>query len=385
MSRIKVCINEYYKRKDGEALVYLVTYLRRKKVTINTRVKVDPDRWDAVNAIVKGKGKEIDDINLMISNCRSRLNNIFVEYRLRHRELSTEMLLKEYATQSDCSSFYSFFAEILNKKKGLNAENTIKTHETLLKKLKEFCPNLMFPDMTSDFVNDFQKWMKVEKKNNANTISKMLRILKIYINEAIRRKFMTDSPFNQVKIKRIEADREFLMPEELIILIDKYKGTILPDIYRETLRVFLFACFTGLRISDVREVRMQDIQKETLVFKPVKTSNINKTLRIPLTNPARMLIRDAAPNRVYGRIFKMDTDQSINRKLKDIFTGIGMNKHISFHCARHTFATIFLREGGKVQILQKLLGHYSISETMKYVHILPDDTEEQIKVFDRFL
>lgn len=392
MANIKICINDYYKRQNGEAFVYLVTYVKRKKVTINTFVKVKTDLWDPIAAKLKGNSKEVNDLNLIITNCRSRLNNIFVRYRLMYRELSAEILRQEYESPSGSEDFYLFIEQIISKKKGLNSDHTIQTYNTLLAKLKKFRPAMTFSDITCDMVNDFQKFIKEKKKvnpedvsNNPNTVSKTLRLLKVFINEAIKRDLLEQSPFETIKIKHIEADREFLSSQELEKLLKTYKETILPDHYRNALRVFLFGCFTGLRISDVREVCVEDIQKDVLVFQPIKTQTIQKILRIPLTEPAKMLIRDAASNRLYGRIFQMESDQSINRKLKKIVDGINMNKHISFHCARHTFATIFLREGGKVQILQKLLGHYSISETMKYIHILPDDTEEQIKIFNKFI
>jgi integrase len=362
--------------------------VKRKKVIINTNVRVKRELWDDHKKLIIGNSDQVKDDNLIIQACHGRLNDIFVRYRLMHRlkSLTKDILEKEYTNPSGSEDFYLFIEQIISKKKGLNSDHTIQTYYTLLGKLK-----MTFSDITCDMVNDFQKFIKEKKKinpedvsNNPNTVSKTLRLLKVFINEAIKRDLIGQSPFETIKIKHIEADREFLSTQELEKLLKIYKETILPDHYRNALRVFLFGCFTGLRISDVREVRVEDIQKDILVFQPIKTQTTQKILRIPLTEPAKMLIWDAAPNRLYGRIFQMESDQSINRKLKKIVDGINMNKHISFHCARHTFATIFLREGGKVQILQKLLGHYSISETMKYVHILPDDTVEQIKVFNKF-
>jgi integrase/recombinase XerD len=393
MAHIKVCINDYYKRRDCSSFVYLVTYVNNQKVTINTKVKVMISDWDPGEGIIKGSYKKIKDDNLIIRNCYARLNDVFVRYRLMNKGLTKDILMKEYKTPSGSESFYHFIEDIISKKKGLNSEHTIHTYNTLLGKLKKFRPAMTFHDITCDMVNDFQKFLKAKKttnepdaiNNNPNTVSKTLKLLKVFINEAVRRKLLESSPFNSIKIKRVEADREFLLPDELKKLMETYKGTILPDLYRKTMRAFLFSCFTGLRISDVRALRMEDIQKDMLVITPVKTENIMKSLRIPLTKPARMLIKDAAPNRIYGHIFDMETNQSVNRKLKSILEGINIKKRISFHCGRHTFATIFLLEGGKVQVLQKLLGHYSITETMKYVHIIPDDMEEQVKVFNKYV
>jgi integrase len=158
------------------------------------------------------------------------------------------------------------------------------------------------------------------------------------------------------------------------------------EVERNTLRTFLFSCFTGLRISDIHNIKMENIVKNTLIFVPIKTSSTtNKTLRIPLPEPAQTLIKDVSRLRLYGKIFHTEADQTMNKRLKTILAAMDINKKMSFHCGRHTFATVFLRNGGKLHILQKLLGHHSIKETMKYVHILPDDTEEQMKIFNQFI
>lgn len=387
MANITLYLNEDYKKDDGTRAAYLVTHIHGKKVRINTKVCVHPDFFDPAKKQLIGNSKDIKDARLIIEQCRSRMNEIFVNYRLMQKDLTADIFRKEYENPTSFVDFYQFMDRLIAQKKGLNAENTIKTHNTLKEKLKKFKPELMFANIDEAFIAEFQKHMKMKLKNNANTIAKMFRIFKIYMNAAKKAGLINESPFKDYRIRQVEAEREFLDPEELTKLVDEYKKPkkIKSILERNTLRAFLFSCFTGLRVSDLKEIKMENIAKDTLVFIPVKTTNTtNKTLRIPLKKGAAALIKDAAPNRLYGRIFEFESEQKMNKRLKDICALMDIKKKISFHCGRHTFATIFLREGGKLHILQKLMGHYSIQETMKYVHILPDDTDEEMLLFDKY-
>lgn len=384
MANITLYLNDDYVKDDGTKAAYLVTHIHGKKVRINTKVSIHPDYFDPIKKQVIGNSKELKDARLIIEQCRSRINEILVNYRLMKKDLTADIFRKEYENPTSFVDFYGFMERTMAQKRGLNSENTLKAHGSLKEKLKKFRPVLMFADIDEIFISDFQKYMKTKLDNNANTIAKTLRNFKIYINAAKRQGLIKESPFQDIRIRQVEAEREFLDPEELELLMKKYDDESLPDKYRETFQAFLFSCFTGLRISDAKEVRMEQIQKKTLVFIPVKTEGINKTVRVPLSDPAKMILKDVAPHRVYGKIFNLEADQTVNKKLKKIFTHFEIQKNISFHCARHTFATIFLRRGGKLHILQKLMGHYSITETMKYVHILPDDTEEEVKLFNAF-
>ncbi len=383
MSSIKVYLRDDYKRKDGAQPIYYAYTIKRKVVKFKTGVFVKPKQWDSETNCIKGNSKEVNDNNLLISNCAARINEILVRYRLQQKEITAEQLIKEFETPTAFIDFFDFMKKNIAAKTGINAEGTIKTHNTLLHKLQDFKPVLTFADLTADFLSDFQRHMKVKCKNNPNTIQKMLRILKIYINEAVRQKKIPENPL-RIRIRNMAVDRMFLLPEELACLLVAYRENRFDDLNHNVLQVFLFSCFTGLRISDCREIRMDHIQKNVLVFTPAKTANVQKSVKVPLCKPGLQIINNAAPNRLYGRIFAMETDQTINKRLKTIFAEMAINKKISFHCARHTFATIFLRETKNLAALQRLLGHSSVTETMKYVHVLSDDIESEMGIFDKF-
>jgi site-specific recombinase XerD len=136
------------------------------------------------------------------------------------------------------------------------------------------------------------------------------------------------------------------------------------------------SCFTGIRISDNLKLTENNFIENTIVLTMVKGK---KFIRIPLNESAKKYI---VPRTIFPGTFAPET---INEELKAIAKFLGIRKHITFHVARHTFATNFLMCGGRVEHLQKLLGHSKIEDTMIYVHIVENITDVQILNMDDIL
>ena len=383
MAKLTVYINDSYKKKDGTAAVYIYSYLLKEKVWFKTGVSVDPEKWDPTKKRIKGSGKTISDDNLIIESCKARLNDIFVRYRLQHIELTPDLLKKEYETPSTYIDFYDFFLKTIKEQEKILSENTTRAHYSVLTKMKELKPVLMFSEITVEFLNHYRQFLKITKKNGENTIQKNMAVIKAYLNIAIRKKIISTNPFEHIKIKRISPDRVFLNEMELNKFIDLYKKQWLTPGMQKVLRHYLFSCFTGLRLSDIKRIQHQDIINNTLIFAPQKTKS--KIVRVPLTKPALQLIKDENHLKSFGIIFDTYADQVINRHLKTIADGIDFKKNISFHSARHTFATIFLRKTKNLAVLQKLLGHTNIRETMIYAHVLTEDLVNEMAAFNTFV
>jgi len=143
-------------------------------------------------------------------------------------------------------------------------------------------------------------------------------------------------------------------------------------------------CFTGIRISDLKTITCDNIVGDKLIFFPVKTRNIKRTpVRIPLNSFAKHLIADEG-NKT-GPLFNCLSEAQMNLKIKDIVRGDKIYKDLTLHCARHTFATIWLNKTKDVVALQKLLGHGDIKQTMIYVHITDGMVANEMKNFDESL
>jgi len=385
---VKVWFRSGYVKADGTCAIMLMVYMKNKRVVFNTGVSVGIDFWDIESESIKKNHEKAKDYNLIIDNCKARINDIFVRYRLQHKELTPELLKKEYLVPSIYIDFYAWLRKTIQARRGsVLKETTYKQHLVLISKLESFKKDLTFAEIDEQFINNFTAWLKRSpQNNNVGTVHNTLKKFKTYIHIAIRDKIINTNPFEHVKMIRSYPDRDFLSESELNSVLALYKKNILPFSQQIVLRHFLFQCFTGLRISDVRQVKFENIINNMLVFTAVKSQTTKPiTLKIPLCAPALKLIKDEN-TREHGYIFKLLAEQTINRLLKEIISrdDINIKKKITTHSGRHTFATIFLKKTKNIVALKELLGHSNIQTTMVYAHLLTDDLISEMKTFDEF-
>lgn len=373
-------LNKSYVKNDGTTAIYLLTSIKSKQVKINTGVTVIPTNWDNEKNAIKGNSKAVKDQNLILNNCASRLTNIFVKYRLREKELTADLLLKEYENPTAEIDFYAFWEQEMNLKKVDNAKDTSRAHKSMLKKMRDFKPTLSFSELDRAFFETYQRHLK-QIGNNTNTIRKNLKTIKVYVNIALRHELLEKDPFEGMRIKTGETEIIYLEPEELAKIIDNYKRNLFAPRLQKVVRYYLFSCFTGLRISDVKSITHDNIIGNMLVFKPQKTRDIMKIVRVKLTTGALELIHDTGNTK--GIIFNTFADAVSNRYLKDVATACNINKPIKYHSARHTFATMYYRMTKNVVGLQKLLGHSDIKLTMIYTHIIDTDIDADMDNFNK--
>lgn len=370
-------------KANGECPVYVVCYIKGERARFKTGVDILPCNFDNVKGEIVGSHTTLSKQNtLLINNCKKRITQIEVNYKLQHKELTTELLKMEFETPAVHIDFIQFFDVELKKRKGLIADGTYRQNESVLEKLKKYKKEIFFCEVNEDFLNDFKKWCK-KQGNEPNTIAKNLSTLRIYIRIAVRKKIIDSNPFDGVKITQVPTNPDFLTPEELHKIVDNYKRGMFPKHIAESLQSFLFSCFTGIRLTDVRNLEFDNIINDNIVFKPGKTAHIGKVVCIPLTKAARALIEWEHMGK-RRKVFSMKTNEAINRDLKAIEDLLSIDRHIHYHTSRHTFATNYLRQTNDLAGLQKLLGHSKITQTMVYAHVLQRDIEKNILSLDKY-
>ncbi len=210
--------------------------------------------------------------------------------------------------------------------------------------------------------------LNTRKKNHSKTQTMILR--------AIKAGYPIQNPYTE-PIGTIKGNRNYLSPEELRQAILLYQKDALPVHLQETLTHFLFACFTGCRISDMKELRHTHVVGDTLQYIAVKTRRYEKQVQVPLPEVARALITNTR-----GPLFDLKCDQVTNRNLKEIFRILKINKRITFHCARHTFGTLYVYLGGDITNLKEMMAHSKIETTMIYVGMAKRLTIGEKRLFD---
>lgn len=387
MASARLFVNEKTVKKDGKTAVYCLVHIDNKSIKINTGVSVPLDRWDKTKGRIKGTDKDTKDNNLVIDKCLAAINEIFVRYRLQSKILTADLLLREYHNPTHYIDFYAWFDKKITdrvKAKEIGAVSG-KHHRVVLNKLKAFKSELTFAEIDLKFVSSFRTWLRgPQNGNSVNTIQKGFGYLRAYLNIAIREEIITANPVELLNLKRTEVNMVYLTEAELKKLVEYYDRNEFQENYHITLRHFLFMCFTGVRISDLQRLKKENIQENTLKFIPYKTrAQKGKELHVPLIDKVRKLIADEG--RESGVLFKVYSDQKMNKYLKKIADLAGIKKQMRNHSGRHTFATNFLRKTKNVAVLQQILGHSNISETMKYVHVSSKDIDDEMHIFNNLI
>ena len=383
MNRIYLYVNRQQVKRDGTYAIYVSTVVSGQPVRFHTGVSAPMEMIDFSREVIRGTSKEVKDKNLIISSCKARISDIFVRYRLRFSDLTPELLHSEYENYLCNFFYYDYAMKKLNERKQDLAHSSYKRHKSVLGKIKEFAPALRLGDINEQLVQDLVRWCRNTCKNELSTTHNTVKTLKFYYHRALRENLVKGNPFEAVKVRDNVATREYLSPDELQLFIDLYKKNTLAPPLQNVLRYFLFSCLTGLRYSDVLSFSHNNIVGSTIVVQMQKTRNeTGKTVKIPLTNGVAQLIHDAGA-RVGEKVFRVITNQKTNTFLKDITKAAGISKPITFHCARHTFATNFLAKNGeKLATLQELLGHAKIEQTRIYAHVIYESVEESMQFFN---
>ena len=386
MAGARLFINDKTIKKDGTSAVYALVHINYKSLKINTGVTVSPDRFDKIKGRVRGTSKEDRDENLIIDNCLSRINEIFVRYRLQQKMLTADLLLREYKNPSMYIDFYKFLETKINERvrnKEIAAVSG-KHQKVLLHKLKAFKNEMCFAEIDLKLIARFKNHCRLHDGNCVNTIEKLMSHWICYMNLAQREGIIFTNPFDNYVKRRTEPNRVYLNEQELKKLIEIYEKNQFYDTLHRSLRHFLFMCFTGLRISDFMKLKPENVHDDNIKFVPWKT-RVKKAaeITVPLIEKAKKLITDEKPKS--GFLFDTITEQNLNEQLKIIAIKAEIDKTITNHTARHTFASLFLDKTNDVATLQRILGHSNIKETMIYVHISTKKISEQMGEFGRLL
>lgn len=209
-------------------------------------------------------------------------------------------------------------------------------------------------------------------KNSPNTANKSLSMLRTFINWAIEDKLIQDNPFENIKIVRGKGKRDHLSLMELEKLEDLYDEKILKTSEQNVLRYFLFSCYTGLRFLDIENlsfihIKSRFFEGNEIRFIDMKMHKTKLDVSIPIINKANKLLPEKLTE--YQKVFRVISNQKTNKYLKAIVKKVGIDKNITFHCARHTLATIGLDMGIPIEVVSKILGHTNIKMTEIYAKV----------------
>lgn len=219
------------------------------------------------------------------------------------------------------------------------------------------------------WVADYIKWHK--KRGTAeSSIARYIALLRVFWGWAKKKGIAQGNPFDGVELDARNKEIEYLTIDELRKVVDT-------PTKRKVRKPFLFSCFTGMRWSDVSQLRWANVEefggRWRVVFRQQKTK---ETTYIELNDQAMALMGDRGERDAL--VFDTPHYSWVNTQLAAWMREAGIDKHITFHCARHTFATMLLTLGTDLYTVSKLLGHTDISTTQIYAKIVDSKRQDAV-------
>jgi site-specific recombinase XerD len=236
-------------------------------------------------------------------------------------------------------------------------------------------------DLDHEFISQYAFWLKTVRNCDHNTTMKYLVNFKKIVLICVKNKWLPGDPFSNFKLTRKPLERTALTDAELQRITEKDFENVRLSNVRDT---FLFSCYTGLAYIDVKNLKRGDIQKgvdgEQWIF--INRQKTNALSRIPLLKEAMRIIKkyDKHPKCIVnGVVLPVLTNQKMNSYLKEIADCCGIKVELTYHIARHTFATtVTLNNGVPIETVSKMLGHATIKQTQHYAKTLDFKVSEDM-------
>jgi len=255
--------------------------------------------------------------------------------------------------------------------------STWRKYNKTFERLKSFMKkNYQVEDMRLDeldfkFIREYDAYLRTDFKLQPNTIASTVRRVKTVIRLAMDLGWLAHNPFIAMKLKIEEVYRDYLTSEELNqMAIKQFKIRRLATV-RD---LFVFSCYTGLSYADTVKLELDDVftgEDGGQWLQSHRTKNNNR-VRIPLLAPALKLIEyyQNDPRRPDSKLFPPISNQKANQYLKEIAKALHIKKKLTYHVARHTFATtVTLTNGVPLETVGQMLGHKSIKSTQLYARV----------------
>jgi site-specific recombinase XerD len=317
-----------------------------------------------IPTIINGIAEQLQGTNALIQ--------IQVEDQYYIRIIGDSTRLSGYSHASmvpDTRPFLSWMKEQIEQ--APVCENTKVSHRNAHMRLTAFRPDVTFADINHRFLMDYEMHLR-EHGYSVNTIAKQMRILRRYLNLALDMDIITANPFRKYRIHTQPGHKETLTEKELRKIEDTLPS--LPAREQEVAMAFLFATYTGLRFSDLQQVTPSHFKRinrrQWLILQMRKTRS---EVRIPVSTIFHGKAVTLSPP------FRLHTNAQSNRLLAHALNRSGIRKHVTWHCARHTCATLLLARGVPLPIIQHILGHASITTTQGYSTIKDSTVEHHIR------
>ncbi|MDY0090857.1 MAG: site-specific integrase [Flavobacteriaceae bacterium] len=378
----------------GQLPIYIRLTVNGQRFEYSTKKFIDKSKWSPELSKMKGSSEEAKTLNNYLDLIRSKVFDIQMELIHKNEELSLEnfksRILGTHQRERMIIPIYQNHNDKIKELIGNGyAYGTLERFKISLKHLQEFIvwkynvTDISINKIDYAFVTEFEFYLRSIKKCNNNTAVKYVRNFRKIIKICLDNDWLDKDPTTRYEGKMKEVERDFLTEEELLKIYNKKLSSERLILVRD---IFIFSCYTGLAYIDVKGLKKDHIgigiDGEKWIFKNRQKTDTKS--KIPVLPIAEEIIQKYSSHPKClneNTILPILTNQKMNAYLKEIGDLCDIPKEITFHMARHTFATtVTLTNGVPIETVSKILGHKNLHTTQHYAKVLDKKVSEDMRV-----
>lgn len=368
-------------KKNGKAAIMGRITIDGEQTQFSTKLEVLPTQWNTNTNKVTGNNPNSANINRQLDSIRSNLTVLYNKQMAAVGYVTPENLKKVMFGANDKEhtilTYFKKFNEQYKLKVGTNTTWTTYTKYELTKnRLEEFLKkkykmnDILLRELNTDFLQQFYIFLRKEyNSGNNNAMKNMQRLRAVYNYIKTTGYNQFNDPYLGFKMSFEKHSREYLEKEEIESIWNK---TFTSKSIERVRDIFIFSCYTGLSYSDISDLTEDNIKLafDNKIWIMGKRQKTGVKYNVRLLDIPKMILEKYSKSKKDGKLLPCITNQKINEYLKEIAGLCGIDKNITFHVARHTFATLCLTEGVPIESVSKMLGHTDIRTTQIYARII---------------
>ena len=377
------------KKRDGTCPVMCRITIDGIDTRFNTKLHVQLSKWDVNANKVSGINPESRNLNARLDDIKASLHRIYhdlqrfdivtpekIKGEFLGLDESGETILKLFDKHNeDVASMVG----ISKSAATLQKYNVTRKHVANFIKKKYRVSDMAVKSINDMFIRDFEVYLLTQERVSHNTMAKFMQFFKRIIILARNNGLIVHDPFANYKIQLKKVDRGYLTEQEMNKIIQKKFPTKRLEQVRD---IFIFSCFTGLAYIDVKELTKNHIRIsfDGNIWIMTKRHKTKVNVNVPLMDIPKKILEKYEGELPDDKILPVLSNQKMNAYLKEIADVCGITKNLTFHLARHTFATtVTLAKGIPIETVSKMLGHTNIQTTQIYARITNDKISKDME------
>ena len=383
-------------KKTGYAPLMVRITINGKSAPFSLKAEAKPEDWDTKSGRLRGRAKEANDLNSYIDDVRSKIRKHYRELCDRESVVSAAMVKDAFLgfnTKKDTllclfDNFNENYQTLVGKE---TTQSRYWCYLNVRKRLYEFLrkkknkEDISLKDISLQFITEFERFLLIDCGNARNTAMKNMHMFKRIVVEAHNNGWVFVNPFAPYKFQYEKTDRGFLSEDELKTLMQQQIKNPQEEIARD---IFVFCCFTGLSYCDVKGLCEEHIQRsfDGQMWIMTKRQKTNVTSNVRLLSIPQQILEKYKGKCEGDKLLPVPTNGNGNIHLKKVGEDCKIATKITFHLARHTFATtVTLGKGVPIESVSKMLGHTNIRTTQIYARIVDNKVSNDMEVLSQKL